>query len=256
MIHETFGLSPALFALAVMVTFVAGLVKGVVGFAMPMIMISGLSTFLPAPTALATLILATVLTNLAQALRLGPDIAVQMVRKYWRFIGAMMVMIAVSAPLVPDLPYWLMYLIIGGGIVAFVLSQLTGRPLVRPSENRNRHEVIIGAVAGFFGGVSGVWGPPLVAYLLTYNTEKREMILVQGVVFLIGGMILAASHVGSGVLNAGTLPLAVVMIAPAFAGLWVGFRIQDRINLILFRKLTLIVLLIAGVNLLRKVIMG
>ena len=67
------GLTPALFCLALGVTLLAGVVKGMVGFAMPMIMISGLSSFIAPELALAALILPTVATNLQQAFRHGAD---------------------------------------------------------------------------------------------------------------------------------------------------------------------------------------
>ena len=57
--------------LAVAVTLVASVVKGAVGFALPIIMVSGLALFLPAPVALAMLILPTLSGNLWQALRQG-----------------------------------------------------------------------------------------------------------------------------------------------------------------------------------------
>ena len=65
------GLDLFHFILAIAVTLFAGFVKGAVGFAMPMIMISAFSSFLPPETALAGLILPTVVTNLSQAFRQG-----------------------------------------------------------------------------------------------------------------------------------------------------------------------------------------
>ena len=43
-----------------------------------------------------------------------------------------------------------------------------------------------------------------------------------------------------------------VVVVPGLIGLWAGFRISDRIDQATFRKATLWVLLIAGLNLLRK----
>ena len=50
------GLSPHAFWAALAITLFAGFVKGAVGFAMPMIMISAFSSFLPPEVALAGLI--------------------------------------------------------------------------------------------------------------------------------------------------------------------------------------------------------
>jgi uncharacterized membrane protein YfcA len=56
--------------LAILITLLAGVVKGVVGFALPMVMISGLTLIMPPEIALAALILPTLVANLTQALRL------------------------------------------------------------------------------------------------------------------------------------------------------------------------------------------
>ena len=65
------GIDPVTWAAILGVTLFAGFVKGAVGFAMPMIMISAFGTFLPKELALALLILPVLVTNVAQALRDG-----------------------------------------------------------------------------------------------------------------------------------------------------------------------------------------
>ena len=59
------------FALGCVVTFFSGFVKGAVGFAMPLIMISAFSSFMPPDLALAALILSVLTTNVHQSLRFG-----------------------------------------------------------------------------------------------------------------------------------------------------------------------------------------
>ena len=46
------------------------------------------------------------------------------------------------------------------------------------------------------------------------------------------------------------------IIVPAVLGTWIGFQIQDRIDQRAFRKATLAILMIAGLNLLRRGLMG
>lgn len=251
-----FGIPLVLFALAVGIALFAGMVKGAVGFALPMIMISGFSGFLPPKTALAALVLATVLSNVVQALRQGWGAAWGSVRTYWRLIATVVVFIFVSAPLVKVLPSWVMFLLLGGAILVFTLTQLMGKQLVLHAAHRNRAEILMGAVGGFFGGISGVWGPPVIAYLLSYGTEKTEMVRVQGVVFLIGSFMLLASHLTSGVLNAQTLPLSAAMVIPASIGMWLGFKVHDRLDPVKFRKATLVILTLAALNLIRRGLMG
>ncbi|NDK33792.1 sulfite exporter TauE/SafE family protein [Rhodovulum sulfidophilum] len=251
-----FGIDIYLFVAAVGVALVAGVVKGAVGFALPMILISGLSSFLPAELALAGLVLATLLTNLAQALRQGGAAAWASVMRYRLLIGCVMLAICVSAPLVPVLSDRVLYLLIGVPITIFTVSQLAGRHLILPARHRGRAEIAMGLTGGFFGGISGVWGPPVIAYLLSFNTEKTEMIRVQGVVFLIGSVMLVFAHLGSGVLNAQSLPFSAALVLPAAIGMWAGLRLQDRLDPVRFRRATLVVLAVAGLNLIRKGLMG
>ena len=72
------GLSAEAFAAALAVTLFAGFVKGAVGFAMPMILVSAFAIFLPQHLALAGLILPTLVTTLSQAFRQGTGPAREM----------------------------------------------------------------------------------------------------------------------------------------------------------------------------------
>ena len=63
------GLPLWVLLLAFAVSLFAGFVKGALGFAMPLIMIAVLPSFMPVPTALAALILPVLVTNLHQSLR-------------------------------------------------------------------------------------------------------------------------------------------------------------------------------------------
>lgn len=234
----------------------AGFVKGAVGFALPMIMISGLGSILPAEIALAALILPTLLSNLWQSLRGGWRPAVAVLRRFWLFIAMMLAFLAGSAQLVAVVPQSVLFLVIGIPIVLFAITQLAGWRLHLKPATRVRDELMFGGVAGFVGGMSGVWGPPLVAYLAAIDEEKRSAVRIQGVVFGIGAVMLVAAHLRSGVLNAATLPLSAAAVVPVFAGMWLGVLVHDRMPQAAFRRAMLLVLTVAGLNLIRRGLMG
>lgn len=241
-------------ALAAAIALFAGTIKGLVGFAMPMIFISGLSMFLAPDLALAGLILPTLVTNGMQALRQGPAAALASVRKYRVFLLIGLVCLLCSAQLVRVLPQQAMLLIIGLPVTAFAALQLMGRALTIANPTR-RSEIMVGGIAGLIGGVSGVWGPPTVAYLTALGTEKTEQIRVQGVIYGLGAVALLVAHTGSGVMRAETAPFSLLMIVPGVLGMWLGGLMHDRIDQALFRRITLFILLIAGLNLLRRALM-
>src|SRR6056297_3453108 len=201
-------------ALAALVALLAGAVKGAVGFAMPMLMISGLGSFLSAELALAALILPTLATNALQALRQGAGPAWQGVRRHRRFLLVGAVALLASAQLVAVLDPAALLALIGVPIVAFGLAQLAGwRPRLAGRAHRPA-ELGLGALAGFVGGLSGVWGPPTVMYLTALETPKVEQVRVQGVVFGLGAVLLLAAHLQSGVMRAETAPLSALLVLP------------------------------------------
>ncbi|WP_172327810.1 sulfite exporter TauE/SafE family protein [Mangrovicoccus sp. HB161399] len=247
---------PAGLIAAVAITVLAAFVKGATGFAMPMIMISGLATFLPGEFALALLIVPTLVTNVIQAFGGGLDHAVDAAKRYWRYIAIVLVFIAGSAQLVSVLPQTLLFLALGTAITGFALWQLSGRRLSVPPHLKTRIEVAVGMIAGVIGGLSGVWGPPTVAYLSASGATKNESVRVQGVVYFAGACVLTLAHLRSGVLNAQTLPLSAAMVAPAMVGLVIGIQARGRMDEQLFRRCTLVVLILAGLNLVRRGIAG
>ncbi|WP_371170333.1 sulfite exporter TauE/SafE family protein [Aliiroseovarius sp. 2305UL8-7] len=242
--------------LAAVVAICAGFVKGVVGFGMPLLMISGLASLLPAEIALAALIVPTVVTNGYQALRQGWVAARRTITRYRVFLLSMTLFIALSAQLVAVLPETTFFIVLGVPIVAFCIFQLSGWvPRLKP-ENQSRDEAVVGAVAGISGGLSGVWGPPTILYLTAINTPKLEQMRVQGVIYGMGAVVLVVAHLRSGIFNAETAPLSALLLVPALTGMFLGGLVNDKLPQSTFTRVTLIVLTVAGLNLIRKGLWG
>lgn len=246
------GLGIELWLALIGVALFAGVVKGVVGFAMPMVMISGFGTFVAPDLALGLLIIPTAVANVAQAFRNGLAAAIQSAKVHWRFIAILLVFMFASAQLVTIMSPSTMLLVLGVPIVVFGMAQLLGWRLTIPDNARRRMELIVGSIAGFVGGLSGIWGPPTVTYLTALNTPKVDAMRIQGIIYGIGAVALILAHLQSGVLNGTTAPASALLVAPAVIGTLIGFRIQDRMDQEKFRKATLAVLIIAGLNLLRR----
>jgi uncharacterized membrane protein YfcA len=245
------GLSTQAFAAALAVTLFAGFVKGAVGFAMPLILVSAFAMFLPQELALAGLILPTLITNLSQAFRQGVGPAVQTARTYRRFLIATVICIAISAPFADAIPRVAYLLMLGVPITIFAGLQLMGRSLAIQLHHRDRAEWLLGVIGGLYGGISGIWGPPLLVFLLSTGADKLQMIRGQGVVFLIGAVALLASHLGTGLANAQTLAFSAALCVPALVGLYAGYWVQDRLDQQRFRRWTQGLLVLTGLNMVR-----
>jgi len=235
----------------------AGFAKGVVGFALPMIAISTIGSVLPAPLAVAAIILPAVITNIWQTFRQGLNAAWASLRRFWVLNLVMFGAIAVTAQLIMVIPEQALFAILGVGVCGFAGIQLLGwRPAAPPRRWLKPVEAGVALVAGFFGGLSGVWGPPILLYLTALELPKTDMVRAQGVSFLMGSLILVVSHLRSGLLLGEGGAISVVMIVPAMAGMALGLAVQDRLDQRKFRRATLVVLVIAGLNLLRRALAG
>ncbi|WP_108894758.1 sulfite exporter TauE/SafE family protein [Palleronia abyssalis] len=249
-------LPPALLAYAFLLTLGAGFVKGAVGFAMPLIMISTLSILIDPRLVVAGIVLPIVMSNALQVARSGRAEAWAAVLEFRRYIVIVCVMILIAAQFLTVVPERAIYVALGVPVAMLSVIQLTGWSFRVPDAQRGRYDLGIGLVAGGLGGFAGVWGPPTVLYLLALDTPKKKQMAVQGVVYGLGSVALLVGHLQSGILNGETVGFSVFLLIPAALGMWIGFKAGDRLDAVKFRKATLAVLIVAGLNLIRRGIFG
>ena len=233
---------------------VAGFVKGAVGFAMPLIILSGLSLYLEPALAIAGLIVPTVVSNLVQAARHGWRAVREAIGEFRRYLIIVCVMILIAAQFVTRVAPETYYLILGVLISILSLVQLLGLRLIIPPHRRVLGDFSVGLFAGAMGGFSGTWGPPTVLYLLALDTPKAKTMLVQGVVYGIGSITLVLGHLNSGVITGPSIGFSCLLLAPALIGQAIGLRMSDRLDPEVFRRMTLFVILVAGLNLIRRAV--
>ena len=244
-------LGPLTLICALGIAFLAGFVKGVVGFAQPLVMISGLTLFLSPELALAGLIVPTLVTNMMQSLRQGPVAAWESTKSFKFFLICGGITLIIAAQMVRVVPDAVLQFAIGVPAFGYAALQLGGVQFSLARHSKS-FEAFVGAVAGVFGGLAAVWGPPTVMYLTALGTPKADQLRVQGVIYGAGSVALVGAHVASGVLRTETLPFSILLILPAVVGMWAGGNVVDRIDQAMFKRVTLLVLLVAGANLIRR----
>lgn len=246
--------SPWILVAAAAVMALGGFIKGAVGFALPMVTISGLGSLIGAQETIGILIVPLALANIWQTFRQGIGAALSTFGDFWRLNITMGVTIALVAQLVPEIPGNVLFTFLGVLVSGAAALQLGGWRPEAPENGGKRHAIEIGTglLAGIAGGLAGVWGPPILFFLVALSTPKTMQIRAQGIAFLVGSVVLVGAHLRSGVLNEITLPVGLMMILPVCVGMGLGLRIQDRLDQQRFRRITLAVLVIAGLNLLRR----
>lgn len=257
MLHDLMQLMPLwAFAAACAVTLFAGIVKGAIGFGVPLIITSGLTLFLDPLIAISGVILPALISNLVQVARHPKAEVLDAANEHKRYIFMVCGLILVVSQFVVFVPERVFYLILGVPVVALSVIQLAGVKFAIPPARRRAAEWSIGGMTGVLGGFTGSWGPLTVLYLIALDTPKMRQLLVQGVVYSLGALCLLLGHIQSGVMNAATIPFSALLLLPIFIGMQIGFRIGDRLDADLFRKLTLLLLVVAGANLVRRGLLG
>jgi len=241
-----FETSTILFFVAV--CFIAGFVKGIVGFAMPMIVLSGSAAIEQPSLGLAVLILPTLCTNIYQSSLFGRRELIVSIGEFRFFLFACLFGLLVGANLFVAAN--LNTLVGGIGAVVLVLSFVQLIQIKAPKRNNTTSlSIVFGVITGLLGGGTGVWGPTTVLYLTSIGTPKQKQIVVQGLTFAFSSIFLLFAHLYTGIFTSETGILSAFMVLPAMIGMLFGVSIQRFLNQDRFRLITLFSLCIGGIYL-------
>ena len=243
---------------AAAIVFAGSFVKGAIGFALPTIAFAFITMFLSPAETIGLMILPLLVSNLWQMVRQGWNAAWTTLMQYWRLNLVLFGLIGFVAQAVPYIAPDRLVMVLGIVVTVAAGLQLAGWRPEAPREGRARRvlEAGTGGIAAIVGGLTGVWGPPVMFFLIALRTPKTEQIRAQGVCFFLGSIMLVAAHMQSGVVNPVSLPFSVAMLPAMGLGMVLGLRAQDRMDQDLFRRITLGVLCLAGLNLLRQSLVG
>ena len=232
------------------VFFLAGLVKGAVGFGLPVVAVALLPFFVPVETALAINALVIVVTNLQQirqggAYREGLSAA-------WALILGMALMVPVGALFASDLEPDTLLLIVGAFILMFVVSNFIHPSLRTPEGWQNRTGFLTGLVSGVVGGLTSAPGPIFVAYVVSLHLPRPVFMTGLGFIMASFGTFAALSYAAVGVLRVEHLLPGAAAIPLAMLGMWAGDAWARRLAGDTFRKAILILLGLLGLMLIRR----
>ena len=237
-------------ASALCVLLLAGLVKGVIGIGLPLITIPALSFFVGVPQAIAIMSLPILVTNGYQAFASRELACVG--RRFWPLLLALLAGVVLGTSLLVTLNERSLYAILGVTVIAFGLLNLSN-----PSFHlRARGELWLGPPVGFgagvLGGLSNFFGPPIVLYLVALKLPRETFVAAVGLAFFVGSIPLYGLLVSFGIYGWGEAMASTVALLPVLLGVKLGERLRRRVPQELFRRLVLGLLLVIGLNLLRR----
>ena len=133
---------------------------------MPLIMFSGFLVFLPQEKAIALIILPAFISNIFQAYGLSVLETKKFFYNYLVLIIVLFSMVYFVSQFFLIVTEKFIHLTLAILIFTFLYFQLVGIRF-HILKRSKVFQVIFGMISGFFGGISGQWGPPLVIYFLS-----------------------------------------------------------------------------------------
>lgn len=229
----------------------AGVIKGVVGIGMPTAAVSILSQVIDPKVAIPLILVPSLLSNLWQIYRSGRTAVT--VRRFGVFIGCLVFAIAVvSTTVTAAVPVAALMMILGSVVIAFSLSALAWSPPFLPERFDRVGQVAGGLASGVLGGLTAIWAPPMITYLMARRVEKDDFVRAAGVLIFCGTVPLTAGFFYSGIMTGAIAIVSCIMTVPVIVGFSVGERIRRLIEPDRFRKVVLLMFLAMGANLLRR----
>ena len=240
-------LDPGTALLVMGVFFIAGIIKGVVGFGMPLFAITVLAASMPLTTAIAANIAPSFITNIVQAFR-GPHLGA-LFKRLWPFlvpaIGLIWVGIAIQARVDPALPGFLL------GLLAMGFAAISFSPFKPRLSARLEKPVgfAVGLVNGVVTGITGIFILPGGLYLQALNLKRDELVQALGLLFMLSTFTIGVLFAVKAILTPALTALSLLAVVPALIGQRIGERLRWRISEALFRTLFLSGLALIGLSL-------
>ena len=242
---------PTIVVIIISAVLAGGLIKGTLGFGMPMVALPIIAFVIPATTAMIILCAPILLTNFLQ-IKFKQGIS------SYRFLPMMLCLIIgllVGARLILEINLNTITQIIAISIIFAALINCFGFKIQNPKKSRERVITsIIGFGSGILGGLSTFYGPPMLAYLVASDLPKEKFVRTVSVMYFVGSFPLYGSLIYYGFATKQDIIMSVFLILPAFISQQIGTRIRDKINQKQFRICILVTLIILGISLFIKTI--
>ena len=235
---------PAIIA-AIIATFVlAGAVKGVIGLGLPTVSLGLMTAVLDLPSAMALMILPSLVTNLWQGV-VGGNLRVLLVR-LWPFLGMATVTIWLGAQALSRIELSWLSALLGVLLIAYSGLNLAGvRLSIGPSQERIAGPGF-GLVNGVLTGMTGSFVMPGVMFLQAIGLPRDQLVQAMGILFTLSTAALAFALGAGGLWSAELGITSALAVIPAILGMVLGTRIRGRLSEAAFRRVFFLSILVLG----------
>lgn len=239
---------------AIVVYFIAGIVKGALGIGFPTTAISLIAQFTDARTAITLVVIPMLVTNAWQVWRSRKVRWVM--KRFWLLLIVMLIFIGIFSLIAAAVPEKGVMIILGVIVTLYAASSLY-HPVIAITEKVDKPvQVLTGILSGAMGGIAGVWAPPILIYLSARRLSKDQFVSTVGVLLFLGSCVLLIGYWNNGLLGSSILMMSSMLVLPSLLGFSAGEAIRNRLSAHRFERLLLWFFLLVGLNLIRRALIG
>jgi len=235
------------FILSCLALFIAGSIKGVIGFGVPTVSIAILTMFAEVSAVWPVIAMAALITNIWQAVN-GEHLR----ELFARFAGLLVLSFAATIAtyfLIGNQYPSLTLFVLGTILFCYGLSRLFNKRLLPTLSNERISSPIVGLVQGVATGISGTFIVPMLLYLQDRNLDRDRLIQALGISFTNSAIALSIALALDGQFSISVTTASLLAVVPAIVGMRVGRRLRRSLSETIFERVFLIGLTLAGLNL-------
>lgn len=248
---EILGFADVATAAVVALGFVAGgLAKGVFGLGMPLVGLPVMVFAIPYPLAVAMFLVPNYTANGQQMFEGGKALA-HAKRFIWLLVP-MLIVIPFSVRMLVNMTPETGLLVLGALSIVFAAYQMFPVQFVCPPEREKLWNPIVGVLAGLLAGVSGIYGPVLIVYLMSLRMPKDDFVAALSMMYFTGSIAIGAMLAREAIVT------WEVVIASAIGAVIIGLMmvlgriVRRRVDEARYRKMILWLLIVMGGDMIRR----
>ena len=228
----------------------AGIVKGATGVGLPLVLVPLVSQFLPVPVAVALITVPQTASNIGQAMEGGDTLPA--IRRLLPILATLVLGTLIGVHLLISIDRRQLSLILGVTFLGLA-ALLMLLPRVRIGAAAARWVgPLVGFGAGVIGGLSAMFGPPMIAYLLGRGTPPNAFVKSMAIIAFTASLTLILAFGSTGKMAGTDWLVSGACLVPIQCGMPLGRWLRRRIKPEVFRLLVLLVLAASGLDMLKR----
>ncbi len=237
-------------AIAVVAFLCGGFVKGATGVGLPLVALPIMSFAFSVPESVALMTVPILASNIVQAFSGGRF--VYTFRRFWPMLLSLLVTMTFTVKLLAVADPRLLSGFLGGILLISVAAMLFQPEFHLKTRREAWWSAGVGVVGGITGGLTSLYGLPIIHYLLGLRLDRATFVSCIAVIYVCGSAALMALLAGYKVLGAQEALLSVFATLPVGIGMLLGNFLGTHMSERRFRLAVLVLMAAASLNLVHR----